>query len=69
MVRCKKNLVWGEKLTEEDGDVVLTLDEGLKGAGCYVLNLIIMEIIRKITITVIVLEMSLKILHECYCDL
>ena len=59
----------GEKLTEEDGDVVLALDEGLKGAGCYVLNLIIMEIIRKITITVIVLEMSLKILHECYCDL
>ena len=59
----------GEKLTEEDGDVVLTLDEGLQRAGCYVLNLIIMEIIRKITITVIVLEMSLKILHECYCDL
>ena len=57
----------GEKLTEEDGNVVLALDEGLKGAGCYVLNLIIMEIIRKIT--VIVLEMSLKILHECYCDL
>ena len=57
----------GEKLTEEDGDVVLALDEGLKGAGCYVLNLIIMEIIRKIT--VIVLEMSLKILHDCYCDL
>ena len=69
MVRCKKNLVWGKKLTEEDGNVVLALDEGLQGAGCYVLNLIIMEIIRKITITVIVLEMSLKILHDCYCDL
>ena len=69
MVRCKNNLVWGEKLTEEDGNVVLALDEGLQGAGCYVLNLIIMEIIRKITITVIVLEMSLKIFHECYRDL
>ena len=67
MVRCKKKTGMGGKLTEEDGNVVLALDEGLQGAGCYVLNLVFMEIIRKIT--VIVLEMSLKILHECYCDL
>ena len=38
------------RLTEEDGHIVLALDKGLKSAGCYILNLIIVVIIMKVLI-------------------
>ena len=53
----EKNQVWLRKLTEEDSDIVLALNEGLKGAGCHILNLIIMVTIMKIAIDSVIMTM------------
>ena len=68
----KKKKVEDEKikwrrLTEEDSHIVLALDQGLKSAGCYILNLIIMVINMKVLIdrviaTKVVAVMLLKCL-------
>ena len=57
----KKKKVEDEKikwrrLTEEDSHIVLALDQGLKSAGCYILNLIIMVIIMKTLIDSVVVN-------------
>ena len=49
--------MWLRKLTEEDSDIVLALNEGLKGAGCHILNLIIMVTIMKIVINSVIMTM------------
>ena len=49
--------VWLRKLTEEDSDIVLALNKGLKGAGCHILNLIIMVTIMKIVIDTVIMTM------------